>query len=89
MKKAVFIIVAILSIIINFIITFPYGFDIVGAPGLVLHYTAIILGIISLFSVKGLESDKIYQKKKNILFFVINLAALSYGLLLEIVLLMR
>ena len=79
MKKKIFIITSILALII----ALPVFYQLVFTPRTVnltewvftitIAILILAIPIISLFSIRGLNSEEIFNKKRNIVFFILNI----------------
>ena len=79
MKKKIFIITSILALII----ALPVFYQLVFTPRTVnltewvftitIAILILAIPIISLFSIRGLTSEELFNKKRNIVFFILNI----------------
>ena len=79
MKKKIFIMVSILALII----ALPVSYQLISAPKsislaewiftITIAILLLAIPIISLFFIKGLNSEEIFNKKRNIVFFILNI----------------
>jgi len=95
MRKLIFIAIAVIALLLQLLnpVWLTYAFvSIIGlvttsskmVSGIILVYAVIafLVSIGSFFSIRGMKSEEIYNKKKNIIFLIINILTIILSVIL-------